>query len=109
LVLGFWLLAFGCWLLGFSDPRHPRGSAVNVFFFLPDFCLIRVIRVDQSVGFAFALNNVKRGPYKIKPLPYILRFFRKALTAVRHLADIAKSFSNFRLLFADCCLLILKP
>jgi hypothetical protein len=53
---------------------------------------------------ATALHNVKRGPYKVNPLPYIIRFFRKALTAA-HISQILRKAS----VIADCFLLIAKP
>jgi hypothetical protein len=53
---------------------------------------------------AIALYNVKRGPYKVNPLPYFLRFFRKALTAA-HISQILRKAS----VIADCFLLIAKP
>jgi hypothetical protein len=52
--------------------------------------------------YPFALHNVKRGPYKVNPLPYIIRFFRKALTAT-HISQILRKASAIAdCFFADC-------
>jgi len=59
---------------------------------------------DQRWDLLFALHNVKRGPYKVKPLPYILRFFRKPLTAEHISRILRKASSNCRLLFANCAI-----
>jgi hypothetical protein len=69
--------------------------------FFPDFFLIRSsVLISGEICF-FALHNVKRGPYKVNPLPYFLRFFRKALTAA-HISQILRKAS----VLVDCSLLI---
>jgi len=60
-------------------------------FWLLAFLIVSSVLISGEICF-FALHNIKRWPYKVNPLPYFVRFFRKPLTAA-HISQILRKAS----------------